>query len=121
PGFCRFDLDARASSVLGSPRAAGGGETALSPEPRHGSVTRVLTREEASASDRLYLLPFDASRKTANSCRRLSPSEANFGIGEPGFTQDGHFRWRTLKSTPRLRVPIAVRSGAPRLDEPVPR
>src|SRR5207302_5054457 len=49
------------------------------------------------------------------------PSEANFGIGEPGFTHDGHFRCLIWKSMPRWRVPIVVRSGAPRLEPPAPR
>src|SRR3954454_3970604 len=57
----------------------------------------------------------------ASCLSRLSPSDSNFGIGEPGFTHDGHFRWSTWNWRPRLRVPIDVRSGAPRFDEPVPR
>src|SRR4029079_5984150 len=54
-------------------------------------------------------------------CSRLSPSDSNFGIGEPGFTHDGHLRWRTWKSMPRFRLPIAVRSGRAGFDDPVPR
>ena len=49
------------------------------------------------------------------------PREANFGIGEPGVTQDGHWRCLIWKLMPRLRVPMFVRSGAPRFDDPVPR
>ena len=52
--------------------------------------------------------------------RRFSPREANFGIGEPGFTQDGHFRWSIWNWMPRFLEPIAVRSGAPRFDDPLP-
>src|SRR5438105_15798910 len=68
-----------------------------------------------------YFFPFDASRKIASLRRFASPSEANFGIGEPGLTHDGHLRWRIWKSIPRRFVPMSVKSGAPRFEEPVPR
>ncbi len=50
-----------------------------------------------------------------------SPSDANDGIGEPGLTHDGHLRCVIWKSTPRFLLPIALRSGAPRLEAPTPR
>src|SRR5438046_1672415 len=68
-----------------------------------------------------YFGPLEFSRKIASCVSRLLPRDANFGIGEPGFTHDGHFRWLTWNWMPRLRVPMFVRSGAPRFDEPVPR
>src|SRR5439155_22750707 len=50
-----------------------------------------------------YWGPFEASRKIASCRSRFSPSEANFGIGEPGLTHEGHFKWRIWKSMPSFR------------------
>ena len=53
-----------------------------------------------------------------SSCSSLS--DANEGIGEPGVTQLGHFRWSICNWTPRSFVPSSVSSGAPRFCEPAP-
>ena len=43
------------------------------------------------------------------------------GTGDPGLTQLGHLRWSIWNWIPFPCAPISLRSGAPRLDEPVPR
>ena len=79
---------------------------------------RIVTARRLS---RATACPWSAPRKIASWREPLSPSESNFGIGEPGFTQDGHLRCRIWKSMPRFCVPISLRSGAPRFDDPEPR
>src|SRR5919199_909523 len=68
-----------------------------------------------------YLGPLEASRKVASLRRFASPSGAKTGIGEPLLTQLGHLRCAIWKAIPLCFEPSAVRSGAPRFEEPTPR
>src|SRR5215204_5475077 len=77
-------------------------------------------QEDAHGSHR-YFGPFEASRKMESLRRLSSPRAAKGGIGEPGLTQLGHFRWSIWNWMPLFWAPSALRSGAPRLAAPVPR
>src|SRR5919202_4199207 len=68
-----------------------------------------------------YFGPLEASRNAASFRRFASPSDEKTGIGEPLLTQLGHFRWAIWNATPLCFEPSAVRSGAPRFEEPTPR
>ena len=59
--------------------------------------------------------PLDASRKVARAVRFFAPWLAKDGIGLPGLTHEGHFRWAIWKAIPLFLEPSSLRSGAPRL------
>src|SRR5919199_2968640 len=71
--------------------------------------------------ERPYFGPLEASRNAASFRRFASPSGAKTGIGDPLLTQLGHFRCAIWKAIPLFFEPSAVRSGAPRFEEPTPR
>src|SRR5919199_6091915 len=71
--------------------------------------------------ERPYFGPLEASRNAASLRRFASPSGAKTGIGDPLLTQLGHLRCAIWKATPLCFEPSAVRSGAPRFEEPTPR
>src|SRR5579884_3226990 len=73
----------------------------------------------ACSSRRAYGAP-DAPRKLASFLRLSSPRPANDGIGVPGFTHAGHFRWFIWKVMPLFFAPSALRFGAPGKPPPVP-
>src|SRR5689334_13470367 len=112
-------LDARARGAE-TDLAAGSGE----PFEQPGRVRRSRGSRDAQEDPpggHGYFGPFEASRKVASLRRLSSPREANCGIGEPGLTQLGHWRWSIWNWMPLFFAPSALRSGAPRFELPVPR